>query len=107
PLFSAPCDPDLGAVHQVQHHGYQYEGEEGGEGEAENYGPGQGPPEDHVVTSQKDPGIVIGEQSEKVDVEADGQGNQSQDGGNGRQKYGPQTRPSARNYDFKVFFLAQ
>ena len=61
---------------QPVHHRYHHQGQEGGEGQSVDHRPGQWAPEGHVVTPDEDMGVCLGDQGEKVEVEANGQWNE-------------------------------
>lgn len=60
------------------HAGNDEQGHEEGEGETEYDGPAQRLPEYHIITSEEDMRIEFGKQRDEVDVEACGDGNESE-----------------------------
>ena len=80
-------DPILHLGHDQIHDRYDHQGEEGGEGEAEDHCPAHGAPEGNVVASDHDVGIQIREEREEVDVDTDRQRDQAQYRGDRREQY--------------------
>lgn len=61
--FGAAVSPVmLGALYQEEHHGNHHQGEHRGIGKPKDDGPGEWPPKHHVVASQKDVRVKIGDE---------------------------------------------
>src|SRR5690606_26860901 len=73
-------------VHAI-HHRYQDQSKEGSEDQTEHHGPCQWSPECNVITSKEYMRIKLCEQGRKIDIQANCQRYQAEDGGNGGEQY--------------------